>query len=296
MSKIRKLILGGKSGLNSNVIRKHIVEGFKWGANGFFLLFINLKSTNNLILKRILGHSLTYNEKRIVRTTIRDTFKIIPFSFFLFVPFAEFGLPFAIKYFPSLLPSTFTFESTRERERKILETKKSEVLEFHSKFQEIIMSLINSEDSFISSHATEFKGTLEQLIKNNKYDSNMLLKILSSPIREKFELENLGLDIIRSICNLMDIYPINNKFFLSLRIRYKFLKLKKEDKDILWEGLGKIDKKSQQKVLISRFIDPKLMDNDEYKDQFINWVKLFSLEKVPHSVILWIQIAKLMGG
>ena len=39
--------------------------------------------------------------------TISDLFRLVPFSMFLIIPLMEFALPFALKIFPNLLPSTF---------------------------------------------------------------------------------------------------------------------------------------------------------------------------------------------
>jgi len=43
---------------------------------------------------------------QLVRTTA-DLFRLVPFLVFIIVPFAEFLLPFVLKFFPGMLPSTF---------------------------------------------------------------------------------------------------------------------------------------------------------------------------------------------
>ena len=69
------------------------------------------------------GSSLTRRElKQLLRTT-SDLFRIIPFSMFLIIPFMEFALPFALRIFPNMLPSTFQdsykAEENMKRELKI---------------------------------------------------------------------------------------------------------------------------------------------------------------------------------
>ena len=39
--------------------------------------------------------------------TSTDLFRLVPFAIFVIVPFMEFLLPFALKLFPNMLPSTF---------------------------------------------------------------------------------------------------------------------------------------------------------------------------------------------
>jgi LETM1 and EF-hand domain-containing protein 1 len=43
---------------------------------------------------------------------------MVPFSFFIIVPFAEFALPFVIKFFPNILPSTFATKDEQEEKWK----------------------------------------------------------------------------------------------------------------------------------------------------------------------------------
>ena len=47
------------------------------------------------------------------RRTVADLFRLVPFTVFLIVPFMEFLLPFAIKLFPNMLPSTFEDKSKK---------------------------------------------------------------------------------------------------------------------------------------------------------------------------------------
>lgn len=50
---------------------------------------------------------MTRRERKQLLRTSSDLFRLIPFSMFLIIPLMEFALPFALKIFPNLLPSTF---------------------------------------------------------------------------------------------------------------------------------------------------------------------------------------------
>ena len=50
---------------------------------------------------------MNYKEHQLLVTTTSDLVKLIPFSFFVIVPFAELLLPVVIKFYPKLLPSTY---------------------------------------------------------------------------------------------------------------------------------------------------------------------------------------------
>lgn len=60
------------------------------------------------LTKRVFkGYPLSVRERRLLVRTTSDCLKLIPFSFFLVVPFAEFALPFFLRLFPNMMPSTF---------------------------------------------------------------------------------------------------------------------------------------------------------------------------------------------
>lgn len=58
-------------------------------------------------LYRVRCSSLTRLASPQLKRTTQDLLRLIPFSFFLIVPFMELLLPVALKLFPNMLPSTF---------------------------------------------------------------------------------------------------------------------------------------------------------------------------------------------
>jgi LETM1 and EF-hand domain-containing protein 1 len=60
-----------------------------------------------LVRRVTLGEQLTRRERRQLLRTVADLFRLVPFLFFVIVPFAEFSLPFFLKIFPNMLPSQF---------------------------------------------------------------------------------------------------------------------------------------------------------------------------------------------
>ena len=86
--------------------------------HGFKLFFYEVKISTKLFGKILWGRSLTRREKRQLERTVADIFRLVPFSIFIIVPFMEFLLPFAIKIFPGLLPSTFQTIKTKDEKRR----------------------------------------------------------------------------------------------------------------------------------------------------------------------------------
>ncbi|EFX77361.1 hypothetical protein DAPPUDRAFT_106229 [Daphnia pulex] len=100
-------------------IGKRIVNAVKHYYRGFRLLFIDIKISWNFLWRLLKGDSLSRREKKqLVRTSV-DVFRLVPFSVFVIVPFMEFTLPFFLKLFPNMLPSTFQTTNEKEAARRL---------------------------------------------------------------------------------------------------------------------------------------------------------------------------------
>jgi LETM1 and EF-hand domain-containing protein 1, mitochondrial len=62
--------------------------------------------------------------------TVQDLGRLIPFSVFVIVPFAELLLPVALKLFPNLLPSTYEGQTAKDAKAKTLRSTRKEVSSF----------------------------------------------------------------------------------------------------------------------------------------------------------------------
>ena len=82
----------------------------------------DVKTARNLFGKTLKGSTLTRRERKQLLRTVSDLFRLVPFSMFLLIPFMEFALPFALRIFPNMLPSTFQeslkIEENMKRELK----------------------------------------------------------------------------------------------------------------------------------------------------------------------------------
>jgi len=74
---------------------------------GTKLLWADMQTARKLLGKTLEGSSLTRRERKQLLRTVSDLFRLIPFSMFVLIPFMEFALPFALRIFPNMLPSTY---------------------------------------------------------------------------------------------------------------------------------------------------------------------------------------------
>jgi len=98
--------------------------------DGTKLLAVEVRISTKLALKMAAGYELTRRETRQLRRTVQDLGRLIPFSVFVIVPFAELLLPVALKLFPNLLPSTYEGQKAKDKKATNLRATRKEVSSF----------------------------------------------------------------------------------------------------------------------------------------------------------------------
>ena len=88
--------------------------------HGSKLLVADVKIASRLFRMVLVGRTLTRREHNLLVRVCADIARLVPLSFFVIVPMMEFALPFALKLFPSLLPSTFEEKHHKEEKQKKL--------------------------------------------------------------------------------------------------------------------------------------------------------------------------------
>lgn len=98
--------------------------------DGTKLLGTEIKISSRLAVRMAAGYELTRRETRQLQRTVQDIARLVPFSMFVLVPFAELLLPVALKLFPNMLPSTYEGQSSKDKKAKVLRSSRKEVSEF----------------------------------------------------------------------------------------------------------------------------------------------------------------------
>ena len=93
--------------------------------HGSKLLAADARIAGKLFQRMLVRKNLTRREHNLLVRVCADIARLIPLSFFVIVPAMEFALPFAIKIFPNLLPSTFEEKhQVEERRKKLLKVRR----------------------------------------------------------------------------------------------------------------------------------------------------------------------------
>jgi LETM1 and EF-hand domain-containing protein 1 len=99
----------------------HTKSEFQRYKLGTKLLVADIKVASNIIKRVLQGYSLSRRERKQLKITAMDILRVGPLFMFIIIPGMEFALPFAVKTFPNMLPSTFRETlKTQEDKKKLL--------------------------------------------------------------------------------------------------------------------------------------------------------------------------------
>ena len=264
-------------------------HGWKWVKNGFKLFSKNLVVSKRLIWKAAMGHQLSLRESKLLVTTTSDLFKLVPFSLFIIIPFAELALPLFLRLFPNMLPSTFTergFDSASVARR--VRAKKELAEFFHTVIEERNRQDVESiAASSASSEHRDKTHEMEELraVLAKPFPSVKELVRFSKLFEDDFKLENMPLDNVQQICRLLGIEPFAFKAHVVLQLRHYVNGLQAEDRRIMWEGVDSLTLQELQEACHARGMPPA--GEEEMRRQLDHWLQLSSCREIPISLLLW---------
>ncbi|CAD7940079.1 unnamed protein product [Amoebophrya sp. A120] len=283
---------------------KHAVQHFiEWNKQGFGLLMANVKLAKRLMRKKFRGHQLSYRDRKMLVRTLADMGKLIPFSVFIIVPFAEVFLPFALYLFPNLMPSTFLERGERNESMvKTLKAKK-ELAVF---FQEVVDET-TKEAIFQASTETEEGLTLEETkaefnafqakLEAHEFPTAQEVLRFSRMFGQWFTFENLPEEKLRIMADILGVDDTALfRSHLNIRLRHHVNRLRREDREILFEGVESLSREDLIDLCRARAI-PFTADVsvESMREGLTSWLQLSSHRSIPVSVLLWIQTYYLSG-
>ncbi|CAD7931233.1 unnamed protein product [Amoebophrya sp. A25] len=280
---------------------KHFIE---WNKQGFGLFWLNMKVTRKLLTRRMQGHTLSYRDRQLLVRTTGDVFKLIPFSFFLIIPFAEIALPPVLYFFPGLMPSTF-LEKGQENESLVRKLKaKKELAVF---FQEVV-DANTKEQIFKAASADSEKGmSLEEAqyefnafqakMERGEFPSAQEVVRFSKQFGRWFTFDNLPDDKLRIMADILGLgdSPLFRSH-LALRLRHHINRLRREDREIMFEGVDSLSRDDLVELCRARAIPFTADISDEaMREGLRGWLELSAHRQIPVSVLLWVQTYYLTG-
>ncbi|CEP60361.1 ribosome-binding protein MDM38 LALA0_S01e08966g [Lachancea lanzarotensis] len=274
---------------------KHEIRHY---VNGTKLLGYEIKISTKLLVKLVEGYELSRREKNQLKRTMGDVFRLVPFSAFLIVPFAELLLPVALKIFPNLLPSTYESGSAKQ-------LKKQKLNDIREKTSNFLQETIE-ESSLISYNSIEsvekkkkFLNFFKKLNSPKDGNENVFTHDEILAVAQMFKndsvLDNLSRPQLVAIAKYMSLRPFGNDNMLRYQIRYNLKTIMEDDKIIDYEGAESLSNEELYQTCISRGIKTFGVKREDLIENMNMWLELRLRHKVP-SVLLILSSAYTFGG
>lgn len=278
-----------------NLLSK-IKEGAKHYVDGTKLLGYEIKVSTVLLGKLMSGYELTRRESNQLKRTMSDLFRLIPFSAFVIIPFAELFLPIALKFFPNLLPSTY--ESSQQRKRKQL--KLVEMKQLSAKYIKDTWKLNQVEknksilpDTVTAQNKALFDAFFNKLYMGKRIPSMDIsfttheVKNVALWFKNDTILDNLSREQLIAMAKFISITPWGSDNMLRMQIRLKLKSLIDDDKRLDYETVASLTPEELYTACISRGIKTfgTQVTQDSLRRDLDAWLQLRLKDRIP-SVLL----------
>lgn len=254
--------------------------------NGTKLLGFEIKVTTRLLVKMLSGYELTRRENTQFKRTISDVLRLVPFSAFVIIPFAELLLPIALKIFPNLLPSTYESNSDKEKKKTKLadvRNKTSTFLRNTIKESNHLMKLpsaISEEDRFAF---VEFFRMINDV---DERPSNELIVKVARLFNDDDVLDNLSRPQLVAMAKYMGLTPFGTDSFIRYQIRTKLIAVVQDDRAINYEGVDSLNVTELKFACRSRGLKTIDASPGRLRDDLSSWLELRLQKKIPSTLLI----------
>ncbi|KAK4449331.1 LETM1-domain-containing protein [Podospora aff. communis PSN243] len=267
----KKLTLGQK-------IKKEVQH--YW--DGTKLLATEVKISSRLALKMAAGYELTRRENRQLQRTVQDLGRLVPFSVFVIVPFAELLLPVALKLFPNMLPSTYEGQKSKDAKANTLRTTRKEVSSFLRQTLKETGLPLTSATAQKEEFSTFFRKVRSTGEKPTAEDVIRVCKIF----KDDLTLDNLSRPQLVSMCRYLNLNTFGTDMMLRYQIRHRMRQIKRDDRAISFEGVDSLSVLELQVACASRGIKTHGVSPARLREDLQTWLDLRLVQGVPSTLLV----------
>lgn len=193
--------------------------------DGTRLLGADIAIAYRLVRRVTRGKSLTRRERKLLLRTSTDVLRLFPFLFFVLVPFMEFLLPFAIRLFPNMLPSTFRHSDVKEDSLKKQIKLKLEIAQF----------MQDSVEELVKEKHPKMEHVLQVIRSGGRVGPDTMVEICKV-FSDELTLDNLPLEQLSSLSRNVGVTPSSYRNVMVYRLESRFKRIKEDDLVIRGEG------------------------------------------------------------
>ncbi|XP_036332937.1 mitochondrial proton/calcium exchanger protein [Rhagoletis pomonella] len=252
--------------------------------HGFRLLVIDINISRKLLWRVLNGKTLTRRENKLLLRTTSDLFRLIPFSVFIIVPFMELLLPFFIRFFPGMLPSTF--QTSKDREDKLKQSLQVR-LEMAKFLQKTLDEMaVHNKNDHSSEEAKQFSEFFEKIKDPKVYVSMEEIIKFAKRFEDEITLDALSREQLSALCRVLELNTMGTTNLLRFQLRVKLRSLAADDRVIAREGVDALDLFELQQACKARGMRAYGLTSEKLRAQLQEWIDLSLNEKVPPTLLL----------
>lgn len=251
--------------------------------SGTKLLGYEIKVSTKLLFKVAAGYGLSRRETAQLGRTIVDVIRLVPFSMFILVPFAELLLPIALKLFPNLLPSTYESKSDRKAKRAKLSKTRVSTSDYIKKTMEESGLKLSKK---ITEQEREAFVSFFHTISMGKSPTNEHLIQVARLFKNDQVLDNLSRPQLVAMAKYMSLRPFGSDSILRYQIRHRLLTIIKDDKAIDYEGVESLTVPELQMACLQRGIKSIDVSPGRLREDLATWLDLRLRQKIPSTLLI----------
>ena len=250
--------------------------------DGTKLLATEVKISTRLALKMAAGYELSRRENRQLQRTVKDLGRLVPFSVFVIVPFAELLLPVALKLFPNLLPSTYEGQKAKDTKMTNLRATRKEVsklLRETLKETGLPVSAVNAQKQGFVEFFRKVRATGESPSPSDVINVCKIFK-------DDLTLDNLSRPQLVAMTKYMNLSAFGTDMMLRYQIRHRMRQIKRDDRAISFEGVDSLSVPELQMACASRGLRTQGMSPGRLRDDLQMWLDLRLKSGVPSTLLV----------
>lgn len=250
--------------------------------DGTKLLATEVRISTKLAVRMAAGYELTRREHRQLQRTVQDLGRLVPFSAFVIIPFAELLLPVALKLFPNLLPSTYENQKSKDQKAQTLRALRRDVSDFlRQSIKETGLPL-----SVATAQKEEFANFFRKVrATGEKPTAQDVIKVCKA-FKDDLTLDNLSRPQLVSMCRYMNLNTFGTDMMLRYQIRHRMRQIKRDDRAISYEGVQSLTVAELQVACASRGIKSHGVSPARLREDLQTWLDLRLKEGVPSTLLV----------
>ena len=250
--------------------------------DGTKLLGTEVKISFKLALKMAAGYELTRREDRQLKRTVQDLGRLVPFSVFVIVPFAELLLPVALKLFPNMLPSTYEGQKSKDAKATHLRSTRNQVsILLRETLKETGLPI-----SAINARKEEFTEFFRKLRSTGQIPTREDVIKVCKIFKDDLTLDNLSRPQLVGMTKYMNLNGFGTDVMLRYQIRHRMRQIKRDDRAISFEGVDSLSVPELQMACASRGLRTHGMSPARLREDLQMWLDLRLKYGVPSTLLV----------